>query len=152
LDRSAGEFVNSLRGFHTRNNKQYVSELYRDVAPFYFPNFDVDVSSHIRKFMRDDVKAQMTSAAFRIDRYDPIIADMTGGNGVYKSASPLASGSRFGVRITGPNTLTQYVEELIVKRRNLERQGIISRSTVIIEDIETEDSNNIPKPDIDLDP
>jgi hypothetical protein len=74
---------------------------------------------------------------------------MTGGQGVYRSASPLSSGSRTGQGITGPNTLVQYVEELVQKRKSLERQGLITRGTVIIEDIETNDGPYVPAPDID---
>jgi len=118
LDRNAGEFVNALRGFHVRNGKQYISEIYRDVAQFYFPNFDAAVAAHIQKFMREDVKVQMISAPFYLDRYEGTIADMTGGQGIYRSASPLSSGSRTGQRITGPNTLVQYVEELVQKADN----------------------------------
>lgn len=149
LDRNAGEFVNALRGFHVRNGKQYISEIYRDVAQFYFPNFDAAVAAHIQKFMREDVKVQMISAPFYLDRYEGTIADMTGGQGIYRSASPLSSGSRTGQRITGPNTLVQYVEELVQKRKSLERQGLITRGTVIIEDIETIDGPYVPAPDID---
>lgn len=151
LGKNADEFVNSLRGFHVRNNKQYISELYRDVAPYYFPNFDADVAAHIQKFMRDDVKAQMTSAPFYLDRYEATIADMTGGQGVYLSASPLESNSSSGRQIFGPNTLTQYIEEVVEKRRRLVRQGLITRGTVIIEDIET-DGPYVPAPDIDSEP
>lgn len=150
LDKNAGEFVNALRGFHVRNGKQYISEIYRDVAQFYFPNFDTDVAAHIQKFMRDDVKMQMVSAPFYLDRYEGTIADMTGGQGVYRSASPLSSGSRTGQKITGPDTLAQYIEELIQKRRVLEREGLITRGTVIIEDIETNDGPYVPAPDIDI--
>ena len=140
LNLNAEEFVNSLRGFHVRNNKQYVSRLYTDVAKFYFPNFDRDVETHIKKFMRDDVKSEMLSAAsFSIDRYDPIIADMTAGQGRYKSISSLSSTSRSGVSLTGHNTLKQFVEELVVKREKLKELGLYSNGTVIVEDIETDD-------------
>jgi len=151
LDRNANEFVNSLRGFHVRNNKQYVSQLYKDVAPFYFQSFDRDISTHIKSFMRDDVKSQMTAVSFHIDRYDHIIADLTAGQGIYKSISPLSSGSRSGQQITGQSNLTQYIDEIVVKRRTLKRQGLIGNGVVIIEDIETHSSTDGPAPDIDLD-
>ncbi|MEP3889514.1 MAG: DUF547 domain-containing protein [Hellea sp.] len=147
LNLNAEEFVNSLRGFHVRNNKQYVSRLYTDVAKFYFPNFDRDVETHIKKYMRDDVKSQMLNAAsFSIDRYDPIIADMTAGQGRYKSISSLSSTSRSGVSLTGHNTLKQFVNELVVKREKLKELGLYSNGTVIVEDIETDDGS---KPEIE---
>lgn len=143
LDINAEEFVNSLRGFHVRNDKQYISRLYTDVAKFYFPNFNSDVEAHITKFMRDDVKRQLTaSATFSIDRYDPIIADMTAGQGRYTSISQLSSTSRSGINTTGHNTLKQFVTELIAKRKRLEELDLIGNGTVVIEDIETEDIAN----------
>lgn len=152
LDRSANEFVNSLRGFHVRNNKQYVSQLYVDVAKFYFPNFNRDVEAHIKKYMRDDVKSQiLTSTPYNIDRYHPIIADLTAGQGNYESISQLrsttASGS--GDQLTGTDTLQLFVNELLVKRKKLKRLGLINDGTVTIDDIETTDPDSQVKPDIE---
>jgi len=149
LDRSAREFVNSLRGFQVRSKKQYISKIYQEVAPFYFPNFDEDVHKHIRKYMRDDVKLQLNDTPFNIDRYDTIIADLTGGQGVYKSISPMSSVSGPIIKNGGPSNLDQYIRELVIKRKRLERQGLITRGTVIIEDIETNDGPYVPAPDID---
>ena len=97
--------------------------------------------------MRDDVKSQMlNTATFSIDRYDPIIADMTAGQGRYKSISSLSSASRSGISIDGHNTLKQFVTELITKREKLIELGLIGNGTVTIEDTETED---IIKPEIE---
>jgi len=150
LDRSAIEFTNSLRGFQVRGKKQYVSKIYQEVAPFYFPNFDEDIYNHVRKYMRDDVKSQLNNAPFDIDRYDSIITDLTGGQGVYKSISPMSSVSGPIAKNGGRSNLDQYIQELVIKRKRLEREGLITRGTVIIEDIETNDGPYVPAPDIDI--
>ncbi len=150
LDRSASEFVNSLRGFHVKsNNRQYISELYTDVAKFYFPNFDADVKQHLAKFMRDDVRSQMISnTSFRTDRYETIIADMTAGLGSFTSISQLETTSRNSISRTVSPT-REFMQELIKKRESLERQGLVGNGTVIIEDIETVDPDSIVIPDIE---
>jgi len=150
LDRSASEFVNSLRGFHVKsNNRQYISQLYTDVAKFYFPNFDTDVKQHLAKFMRDDVRSQMISnTSFRTDRYETIIADMTAGLGSFTSISQLETTSRNSISRTVSPT-REFIQELIKKRESLERQGLVGNGTVIIEDIETVDPDSLVTPDIE---
>ena len=144
LDRSASEFVNSLRGFHVRNNKQYVSRIYKDIAPFYFSDFNTNLADHLKKFMRDDVRKQMiASNQFQIDRYDPMIADMTAGQGRFRSKATLQSTSEYGITRDGGSPFGQYVSELVDKREALVRRGLVGSGTVIIEDIPTEDSSTV---------
>ena len=154
LDRSASEFVNSLRGFHTRNNAHYVSQIYVEVAPFYFQNFHADVIQHLKKFMRSDVKRELNTAnLFKIDDYETVIADMTGGRGNFESISILRSNNGYGAFEGQTSTFQQYVRELVTKRRELERSGLVGSGTVIIEEIETIDSQDDNfELDIDLEP
>ena len=149
LDRSASEFTNSLRGFHVKSNGQYISELYTDVAKFYFPNFEIDLRNHLSKFMRDDVKSQIiNNKPFRIDRYEKTIADMTAGLGSFTSISQLETTSRSTISRT-VSPINDFIRELVVKRRSLERQGLVGNGTVIIEDIETVDPDSVVTPDIE---
>jgi len=150
LDRTADEFVNSLRGFYVRNDKQYISRLYTDVSQFYFPDFNTDIATHMKKFMRDDVKSKLrTSIPFSTGRYDPIIADLTAGQGSFSSISQLETTNADGVQVSARNTIQKFAGELIIKRQALERQGLVRNGTVIIEDIETVDPDSIVKPDIE---
>lgn len=154
LDRSASEFINSLRGFHTRNNKQFISQLYTEVAAFYFSDFHADIANHMRKFMRSDVSKQLKQGVpFEIDDYQTVIADMTGGRGNFESISILRSDTGYGAFEGKVSTFQQYVKELVSKRRDLERSGLVGSGTVIIEDIETTDSHEDDfELDIDLEP
>ena len=154
LERSASEFVNSLRGFHTRNGSQYVSQIYVEVAQFYFPNFHQDLANHLEKFMRNDVKVELNkSSLFKIDDYETVIADMTAGRGNYESISILRSNTGYGAFEGNVSTFQQYIRELVAKRRELERSGLVGSGTVIIEDMETvvTDSDEFEL-DIDLEP
>ncbi|MDB2437746.1 DUF547 domain-containing protein [Hellea sp.] len=151
LDRTAEEFVNSLRGFYVRNNKQYISRIYSDVAKYYFPNFDTDVAKHLRMFMRDDVSSQiLQTASFQTDRYEPTIADLTAGRGNYISPSSIQSTEEFGITTEGPSSLSQYVRELVDKRERLRERGLLG--IVTIEDIPTIDPDSPEGKDIDLEP
>lgn len=136
LSWSAGEFTNSLRGFYTRNDRQYISQLYTDVARFYFPDFDNDVSRHLKEFMRDDVKSQILSGVpFKTSRYETIIADLTAGQGSSQSISPLETTSRDSLSRVGGDSIRAYMNELIAKRQTLERLGLITYGTVTVEDV-----------------
>ncbi len=80
LNRSAAEFVNSLRGTQEQGDTLQVSTLYREVAPFYFPNFEQDVRTHIAQFAGEEVAAilkQTSRTNAVIEEYD--IADLAGG-------------------------------------------------------------------------
>ncbi len=150
LDRSANEFVNSLRGFYVRNDINYVSELYSDVARFYFTDFDKDLTEHLKVFMREDVKNQLVAnKTLRNNNYETIIADMTAGLGDYKSISQLETTSRNSLSRVAGSPIREYMQELIKKRETLERQGLIGGGTVIIEDIPTENLDNPPVTEVD---
>ena len=45
--------------------------------------------------------------------------------------------------------INDFIRELVVKRRSLERQGLVGNGTVIIEDIETVDPDSVVTPDIE---
>jgi len=57
LNRGAVEYANSIRGFRRFGKTRYVSSLYRNMAPFYFSNFEADLSDHFATHMRSEVYA-----------------------------------------------------------------------------------------------
>ena len=77
---SANEFVNSLRGTEQRGRVLHVSEIYAEAAPFYFPQLDRDLASHLGELASDDLKAKIAKTS-RIEAsiYDPSIADLAYG-------------------------------------------------------------------------
>ena len=80
LDRSASDFVNSLRGTQAQGKELQISTLYEEVAPFFFPDFENDVRAHMARHANEDV-AKILSETSRtkavIAEYD--IADLAGG-------------------------------------------------------------------------
>jgi hypothetical protein len=80
LDRGARDFVNSLRGTQQNGETLEVSELFAEVAPFYFPNFENDLRAHLTEYGDEDTRALLTgttSIAATVSEYD--IADLEGG-------------------------------------------------------------------------
>ena len=81
LNKSAREFVNSLRGTQKQGSTLQVSTFYEEAAPFFFPNFEEDVRAHIAEFAQEDVTkilAETTKTEATIKEYD--IADLAGGS------------------------------------------------------------------------
>ena len=155
LSYSAGEFTNSLRAINSRKAKLSVSELYYNAAPYYFPNFETDLKTHLRPHLRDDVIVLLDDySAIKPDKYEKDIADTTGGvgnrllsGGAMVQRGMLALDEACGGCTTGSTQLTltsnfnrgSFFESLNEKRDVLRRQGRIPTGTVIITDIETED-------------
>ncbi|MEM1194468.1 MAG: DUF547 domain-containing protein [Pseudomonadota bacterium] len=80
LERSAREFVNSLRGTQKSGGTMQVSAYYEEVAPFFFSDFEEDVRAHIAQYAQEDVSkilAETDKAEATITEYD--IADLAGG-------------------------------------------------------------------------
>ncbi|MEM7701502.1 MAG: DUF547 domain-containing protein [Pseudomonadota bacterium] len=81
LSRNAREFVNSLRGTERRGSTLQVSTFYEEAAPFFFPNFEADVRSHIAQYAQEDVTkilAETSKTEAVIKELD--IADLAGGS------------------------------------------------------------------------
>ena len=139
---SADEFTNSLRSIHATGVTVYVSSLYAEVAPYYFPNFPTDLKTHLRTHLREDVVGLLDRYPdFKLAKYQSRIADTTGGLGDIS-----ASGSSNVVRTNAngdflgeKSTRSDYIEQIIRKREDLLRQGRLRTSIVTIEDIDTED-------------
>lgn len=80
LDKSARDFVNSLRGTQKSGDTLQVSEFFKEAAPFYFPNFEEDVRTHIALYAdseTNDILAATTGMEAVINEHD--IADLAGG-------------------------------------------------------------------------
>lgn len=80
LEKGAREFVNSLRGTEKAGDTLEVSELYREAAPFYFPDFERDLRAHLRQYAQPKVIAildETSKLEASIREWD--IADLAGG-------------------------------------------------------------------------
>lgn len=80
LDRSAREFVNSLRGVQKAGTRMQVSDLYEEARPYYFADWPGSLRSHIAGYAEDEVTeilAETNSIEAVINERD--IADLAGG-------------------------------------------------------------------------
>lgn len=141
LRRSAEEFVESLRGFQLKRDKAMVSKLYWDLKPFYFKSFEADLTSHFKKYMNDDVRLELEKATtIEMARYETVIADLIGGLGSKHSVSQVVINNS----LFNDNSIVKYISELKDKQETLRKQGRINRGSVIIVDIVTPNTEEIP--------
>lgn len=135
LNQNADDFVNSLRGFNLGGSTRNVSEIYEEAAPYYFPNWEEDIKAHLLKYAGEDVTAELaTPYPFRIDPYDTMIADISGGERLGSSGAPTGN--------DGLSFETQrLLNEVRKKREYLIRRDIIKdrKGYVIIEDLVPEE-------------
>ena len=136
LNQNADDFVNSLRGFNLGSKTRNVSAVYEEAAPYYFQNWEVDLKNHLIKHAGEAVKTELASPyPFRIDTYDNMVADVSGGQG--KGARGVISSCPLNMSC-GTARLLREVE---TKRQYLIRNDLIKRRTgyVIIEDLVPEE-------------
>ncbi len=144
---SGEEFVNALRGFNEGSKTRNVSRVYDEAKRFYFPNFDTDLTAHLLRHARDEVKAEIRMAKpFKIDRNDEVVADLVGGSRPNIAGYRVTDGSGNEQRIS--REMSNTLRELSKKRQVLKYRGlIITGGTVIIEDIETPSQEYDPNVD-----
>ena len=75
-----GEFVNSLRGVEGYGKSLLVSEIYKEAAPFYFPELGDDFRAHLNSLAQDEVKGLIASKSeVKFNQYVDRVADLAGG-------------------------------------------------------------------------
>ncbi|WP_245806033.1 DUF547 domain-containing protein [Erythrobacter donghaensis] len=80
LDIAGADFVNSLRGTQKRGDRLDVAQLYAEVAPFYFPDFQTDLRAHLTDFADEPVLTLLArTSEIRPTISEPDIADLHGG-------------------------------------------------------------------------
>lgn len=105
LQKSAKEFVNSLRGFRVWSGYGRVSRHYT-IGDRYFPDFDADIKDHMMDYANDSVRRGLQKVStFKPDNYDWHIADLKGGD-VYQGSSINTSSGALNFFIEGldPNS------------------------------------------------
>lgn len=135
LNGNANEFVNALRGFHESSRARKVSAIYDEARPYFFQNWNTDLSAHIKQFAEGKTLEDFESGKpFELDRYDTMIADLSGGQ---RRASALFVE---GAGNLPPDTV-RLLGEVGQKQEILRKRGVYSgleTGYVIIEDIESE--------------
>ena len=110
LEVAAADFVNSLRGTQKRGDRLDVAQLYAEVAPFYFPDFQTDLRTHLAQYADEPVAELLArTGELRPAISEPDIADLHGG------ARPP---SYLGVQIPGcPTSWHDAACDLVEARR-----------------------------------
>jgi len=122
LARGASDFVNSLRGSQSQGNTLQVAELYREAAPFFFPDFEKDLRVHLAKFADDKTGALLASTSGAdpvIAEYD--IADIAGGVREPTYQNITSNGVSTSFRI--PQSVAALLRERETKFQEIIRQG-----------------------------
>jgi len=141
LNESAGEFVNSLRGFRKGTKYRYVSPLFEEMDGTLFKNFDRDLDAHLQKFARNDIADQVASGlSFKFGQYQDDISDLTNGRRLGSSGNALLGAG------TMPRDVGRFMAEANEKRETLIRKGLITPrgGYVVIEDLVVEEDEETP--------
>ena len=129
LDRSAREFVNSLRGTQKLGSKLHVSTLYAETAEFFFPDLEQDVRKHIANYANGDVQEILNNTTkFEASIREWDIADLSGG--VREPAIYSGSGSR--VTPAMAQFLAQRERKFELMIRQGVRTGTVTFSNIIL--------------------
>ena len=122
LVRGAGDFVNSLRGTQELDSRLQVSEIYREAAPFFFPDFERDLRAHLARYADDKTGALLastTGAEPVISEYD--IADIAGGVREPSYQNITSNGVATSFRI--PPSVASLLRERETKFQEIIREG-----------------------------
>ena len=135
LNGNASEFVNALRGFHEARKARKVSRIFEEAKPFYFPNWEKDLESHLRVYAEGETIEELDSGKpFEFDTYETMIADLSGGR--LRASGLFIEGSG-----NLPAETIRLLSEVGQKEEILRRRGGgsgLTRGYVIIEDIDTD--------------
>jgi hypothetical protein len=123
LEKGANEFVNSLRGTEKAGDTLEVSELYKEAAPFYFPDFEADVRAHLREYARPEVIAILdATSGTRASIREWDIADLAGGvrEPTYQNIQT-AAGRQASFRV--PQSMARLLAQREQKFQKIIREG-----------------------------
>ncbi|MEP5938166.1 MAG: DUF547 domain-containing protein [Erythrobacter sp.] len=122
LDKSAGDFVNSLRGTQKRSDRLQVSEIYDEARPYYFADWDEDIRTHIASHADDDVTEllQETNSVEAVIS-EPDIADLAGGVREPSYSNITSDGSSTSFRV--PQGMARLLTEHQTKIERMIREG-----------------------------
>ena len=122
LIRGAADFINSLRGTQDLGDRLQVSELYKEAAPYYFPNFEADLRAHLTRYADEPTAALLA----RTSGADPVIAehdiaDLEGGAREPTYSNITSNGQSVSFRI--PQSMAALLKERETKFQEIIRQG-----------------------------
>jgi hypothetical protein len=129
LQRGAIDFINSLRGSQELGGRLQVSELYRETAPFFFPDLERDVRAHLARYADEKTSALLTTTSGVepvVSEYD--IADLEGGSREPSYQNITSDGVQQRFRI--PQGMAALLRERENKFQEIIRQGRTGTVTI----------------------
>ncbi len=130
LDQAANEFVNSLRGVEKQGSALMVSEIYREAAPFYFPEMGSGLRAHLARFAEEDVKDILVRTdETRTNQYVDDIADLAAGDREPIYNTIWNGDDAQGTRIT--QSIARLMNERYEKYKTLREQGRTGRVIIL---------------------
>lgn len=140
LNYQAIEYINSLRGVQALYRDRKISKIYDEARPYFFTNWPADVEGHIRKHAETGaLDAINKKRPLTFVNYDTTIADLLGGRTIVNT-SPVFSTDAYATHFLPP-----ILSERANKFEALRLKGYVyegKTGTIIIEDIETVDTNS----------
>lgn len=145
LDRSAREFVNSMRGTEKLGDTLAVSTIYEETAPYYFKNFRSDLRNHIAEFANVEVQGILAKTKdVKASIAEPDIADLAGGvrEPSYSNVTTDGTAQRFRIPQSMARLLAQRERKFDIMERQGVRTGTVTFSDIVLPG-EEEKSNEI---------
>ncbi len=131
LDRSAKEFINSLRGTEKSGKTMKVSDIFAEAQPFFFRNWTTDLRNHYSKYAEEDVQEIMAKTTdVEAALYETDIADLSNGERdpeyAYKSPDPGQGKRAIGIPAAIQRLMVERQQKIdkIIKRGD--RQGTVT--------------------------
>ncbi len=144
LNDNGHEFVNSLRGFHRTLGHRNVSAIYKEAAPYYFSDWDNDLTKHLSRHIKEELASDLqTGEPLRVDRYDTMVADLSGGRGFGSSGTSISG------QLNMSAEAARLLGEVRQKQDILRGRGEIGQQPkgwVVIEDLYTDDPDSPSEP------
>jgi hypothetical protein len=137
LEESAREFVNSLRGTQRSGSKLLVSQIYREVQPYYFTDWPGDLKAHLREYGTEDVQA-MIDATSGVDAtlYEADIADLNKGETEPSYGNVVSNDGYKSIRIDG--AIARLMAERKQKMEKILQQDDVEGRVIVLPDLKAE--------------
>ncbi len=131
LSDSASEFINSLRGTQKNGSKLEISRIYEEARPFYFPNWDQDVKTHLLAYSNQEVTGLIErTGEVRANIYETDISDLSNGERDPNYSFVIQGDRPQGTRV--PTAIARLLTEHTSKiQKIIKRSDVEGRVTVI---------------------
>ncbi len=131
LDQSGKDFVNSLRGTQKSGDTLEVSEIYEEARPYFFPQWPIDLKTHLRTLAETEVNSIIDQTnSVRANIYERDVADLAKGERDPNYGYVVVNDQPHGTRV--PSAIARLLKERAQKVTKLiRRDDLVGMVTVI---------------------